>query len=133
MEKVLELFPDHPEALNYIGYTWADRNMKLETALKYIKKAVELKPDNGYILDSLGWVYYRLGRLAEARDELEKALKLTADDANIHDHLGDVYRALHDFDKAREAYRKAIELFSEQEKKAAVEKKINELEANANH
>jgi tetratricopeptide (TPR) repeat protein len=133
MEKVLELFPDHPEALNYIGYTWADRNMKLDTALKYIKKAVELKPDNGYILDSLGWVYYRLGRLTEARDELEKALKLTADDANIHDHLGDVYRALRDFDKARKAYRKAIELFSEQEKKAAVEKKINDLEANATH
>jgi Flp pilus assembly protein TadD len=107
--------------------------MKLDTALKYIKKAVELKPDNGYILDSLGWVYFRLGRLNEARDVLEKALKLTADDANIHDHLGDVYRALHDFEKARKAYQKAVELYSDQEKKAAVEKKLNELQPNADN
>lgn len=127
MEKVLELYPNHPEALNYIGYTWADRNMELDTALKYIKKAVELKPDNGYILDSLGWVYYRLGRFDEARVELEKAIKLEPGDPNIRDHMGDVYRSLHSFDKARKAYRQAIELFNEEEKKAAVEKKINEI------
>lgn len=128
MEKVLELYPNHPEALNYIGYTWADRNMELDTALKYIKKAVELKPDNGYILDSLGWVYYRLGRLDESRAELEKAQKLEPNDPNIRDHLGDVYRSLHNFDKARKAYRKAIELFNEEEKKATVKKKINDID-----
>lgn len=127
MEKVLELYPDHPEALNYIGYTWADRNMHLDTALQYVKKAVELKPDNGFIRDSLGWVYYRLGRMEEARIELEKALKLEPNDPNIHDHLGDVYRSLGSFDKARRAYRQALELFTDPQKKASVEKKIHEL------
>ncbi len=127
MEKVLELFPDHPEALNYIGYTWADRNMKLDTALQYIKKAVALKPDNGYIRDSLGWVYYRLGRLEEARIELEKALESEPDDPNVHDHLGDVYRSLHNTEKAREAYQQSLKLLTDPDKKKSVEKKIDEL------
>ena len=127
MEKVLELFPDHPEALNYIGYTWADRNMKLDTALKYIQKAVNLKPDNGFIRDSLGWVYYRLGRLEEARIELEKALELEPEDPSIHDHLGDVYTSLNNFDKARKAYDQALKLFTDADKKSEVEKKIRGL------
>ena len=127
MQKVLQLFPDHPEALNYIGYTWADKNMNLDIALRYIKKAVELKPDNGFIRDSLGWVYYRLGRLEEARIELEKALELEPDDPSIHDHLGDVYRSLHKYDKAHKAYRQALKLFANSDKKASVEKKIREL------
>ena len=128
MERVLELYPDHPEALNYIGYVWADRNINLDRALKYIEKAVELKPDNGYILDSLGWVYYRLGRLNEARTWLEKAVKLAPEDPNIFDHLGDVYTSLQMTDKAGEAYRKAIELFEEEGKKAAVRKKLHDLD-----
>ncbi len=127
MEKVLKLYPDHPEALNYIGYTWADRNMKLDTALKYIKKALELKPDNGFIRDSLGWIYYRLGRLEEARIELEKALELEPDDPNIYDHLGDVYSSLHNSDKARKAYQQALKRLTDSDKKTAVEKKIHEL------
>ena len=132
MEKVLEISPNHPEALNYIGYTWADRNIKLDTALQYIKKAVELKPDNGFIRDSLGWVYYRLGRLEEARVELEKALALEPEDPSIHDHLGDVYKSLKNYDKARKAYRQALKIFTEADKKAAVEKKIRELNGKTN-
>jgi len=128
MERVLELYPDHPEALNYIGYTWADRNINLDRALTYIEKAVELKPDNGYLLDSLGWVYYRLGRLSEAQTELEKAVQLAPDDPNIFDHLGDVYTALELTDKAREAYRQAIKLYEEEEKKAAARKKLHDLD-----
>ena len=128
MERVLELYPEHPEALNYIGYTWADRNINLDRALTYIEKAVELKPDNGYLLDSLGWVYYRLGRLSEAQTELEKAVQLAPDDPNIFDHLGDVYTALEMTDKAREAYRRAIELYEEEEKKAAARKKLHALD-----
>ncbi len=127
MEKVLELYPDHPEALNYIGYTWADRNMKLDAALGYIKKAVTLKPENGYIRDSLGWVYYRLGRLEEARIELEKALESEPDDPNIHDHLGDVYRSLHSSEKARESYQQSLKLLTDPDKKKSIEKKIDEL------
>ncbi|MDP3694819.1 MAG: tetratricopeptide repeat protein, partial [Desulfocapsaceae bacterium] len=71
MEKVVELQPDHIDALNYLGYTWAENNTHLEKALEYIKKAIALKPDNGYILDSLGWVYFRMGELEKAKKELE--------------------------------------------------------------
>ncbi len=127
MQQILELYPDHPEALNYIGYTWADKNINLDKALAYIKKAVEVKPDNGYILDSLGWVYYRLGRFEEAREQLEKAVQLAPDDPNIYDHLGDVYVSLKEFAKAREVYGKAIGLFEEEERKTALRKKIDEL------
>ena len=127
MEQILEFSPDHPEALNYIGYTWAEKNINLDKALAYVRKAVELKPENGYILDSLGWVYYRLGRFDEAREQLEKAVRLAPDDPNIYDHLGDVYTALHEYDKAREVYGKAMELFEGAEKKAAVRKKIDAL------
>lgn len=63
MLRVLDISPDHPEALNFVGYSWADQNINLNQAYKYISRAVELKPDNGFILDSLGWVYYRLGNL----------------------------------------------------------------------
>jgi len=126
MEKVLSLQPDHVEALNYLGYTWADNNINLEKALEYIQKANGLKPDNGFILDSLGWVYFRLGDLDRARDELEHAIALEPEDPNIHDHLGDVYQAAGQKEKARHAWRKARDLFKDEDKKAKMQKKIDE-------
>ena len=60
--KALELFPDQPQVLNYLGYSWVDMNMNLEEGLDLIRKAVDLRPSDGYIVDSLGWAYYRLGR-----------------------------------------------------------------------
>ncbi len=84
MERVLELQPDHAEALNYIGYTWADKNIHLKKALEYILRATKLKPDNGFIIDSLGWVYYRLGDFQQARKELEHSLELVPDDPHIY-------------------------------------------------
>jgi tetratricopeptide (TPR) repeat protein len=129
MEKILELNPDHPEALNFIGYSWADTNRNLEQALAYISRAMELKPDNGYIQDSLGWVHYKLGNLETARKELTGALDLVPDDPHIYDHLGDVYRALNMPEKALDAYRSALEYFEDHDKKAAVEKKIETLPA----
>lgn len=126
MEKVLSLQSDHVEALNYLGYTWADNNVNLEKALEYIAKANSLKPDNGFIVDSLGWVYFRLGDLEKAGTELERAIALEPGDANIHDHLGDVYQAAGQMDKARNAWRRAKELFKEVEKKEKMQKKIDE-------
>jgi tetratricopeptide (TPR) repeat protein len=128
MEKVLELDPDHAEALNYIGYTWANNNINLERALKYIQKAMVLKPGNGYILDSLGWVYFRLGELDNARLEIIKALDLEPNDPHIHDHLGDIYREQGDTEMARETYRRAEELFQEQEQKNRIVEKLNALQ-----
>ena len=89
--KALELYPDQPQVLNYLGYSWIDMNTKLEQGLDLIKKAVDARPQDGYIVDSLGWAYYRLGRYDEAVTQLEQAVKLRAEDATINDHLGDAY------------------------------------------
>ncbi|HWT64203.1 MAG TPA: tetratricopeptide repeat protein [Ochrobactrum sp.] len=90
-KKALELYPDQPQVLNYLGYSWVDRGENLDEALLMIKKAVELRPQDGYIVDSLGWAYYQLGRYPEAVVELEKAVKLRPEDPTINDHLGDAY------------------------------------------
>lgn len=89
--KALELNPDQPQVLNYLGYSWIDMNRNLDEGLEMIKKAVELRPDDGYIIDSLGWAYFRLNRFDDAVEELEKAAQIKAGDATINDHLGDSY------------------------------------------
>lgn len=128
MEKVLVLQPDHAEALNYIGYTWADKNVHLKKALEYILRANTLKPDNGFIIDSLGWVYFRLGDFQKAVRELERSLELIPDDPHIYDHLGDVYRSLGRFPEAREVYQKAYEMFKDEKNKKEIQQKIDALE-----
>lgn len=125
MQQVLAINKQHPQALNYIGYTWADNNVHLQQALDYIQSAVSLLPDKSYIHDSLGWVYFRLGQLSKAREELEYAISLSPDDPYVYDHLGDVYKSLTLQNKALEAYRKALNLFDEKEKKEAMQNKIN--------
>jgi len=89
--KALELNPDQPQVLNYLGYSWVDMNINLEEGLGMIRKAVDLKPDDGYIVDSLGWAYFRMNRFDDAVVELERAAELMAGDATINDHLGDAY------------------------------------------
>lgn len=130
MEQLLIINPDHAEALNFVGYSWADTDRYLDRALVYIQRAMELKPGNGYIQDSLGWVHFKLGNLDRARDELLAALKLLPDDPYLHDHLGDVYQALGQRSKAIKAYKEALNYFDDQEKKAEVQKKIDALRQN---
>ncbi|MFN3764343.1 MAG: tetratricopeptide repeat protein [Aliihoeflea sp.] len=89
--QALELYPDHPQVMNYLGYSWVDMNMNLEEGLALIQKAVDLRPSDGHIVDSLGWAYYRLGRFEEAVTELERAVSLMPSDAILNDHLGDAY------------------------------------------
>ncbi len=89
--KALELYPDQPQVLNYLGYSWVDMNMNLEEGLDLIRRAVASRPNDGYIVDSLGWAYYRLGRFEEAVTELERAVSLKPDDPILNDHLGDAY------------------------------------------
>ncbi len=89
--KALELNPDQPQVLNYLGYSWIDMNINLDKGLEMIRKAVELKPDDGYIIDSLGWAYFRMNRFDDAVVELERAAELMAGDPTINDHLGDAY------------------------------------------
>lgn len=88
--KILEVSPDSAGTLNYLGYMLADRNIRLNEALGMITKALEQEPNNGAYLDSLGWVYFKLGKLPEAEANLRKAIEYTPRDATVHDHLGDV-------------------------------------------
>ncbi|PIE59411.1 MAG: hypothetical protein CSA32_04285 [Desulfobulbus propionicus] len=113
MHRVLAIDPEYAAALNFIGYTWADRNINLDKALAYIQKAVTLEPESGYIRDSLGWVYYKLGRYEEAVTELKKAVKLSADDPAIYDHLGDSLCKAGQGQKAASAYQRAAELYDQ--------------------
>ena len=87
----LELFPDQPHVLNYLGYSWIDQGIHLDEGMGMIKRSVEQRPDDGYIVDSLGWAYFRLGNYDEAVKNLEKAVELKPVDPTINDHLGDVY------------------------------------------
>ena len=128
MQKVLALEPENAAALNYIGYTWADKGENLDQALKYIKRAVELKPDNGYIRDSLGWVYFQLGHLDKARQELEKAVTLSSGDPAIQEHLGDVYLEAGKPHKALQVYRRALDGYTKEQEKTEIREKIRAVE-----
>jgi tetratricopeptide (TPR) repeat protein len=127
MQEVLKRQPSHGEALNYVGYSWADKNIHLDKALDYIQRAVELKPDNGYIQDSLGWVYYRLGRIEEAREALEMAVELSEeDDPAILDHLGDVYLELGRRGDAIDTYLKALATFEDDDEESELRDVLRE-------
>ena len=91
-KKVLANDPEHASALNYLGYMLADQNLKLDEALGYIKRAVDLDPTNGAYLDSLGWAYFRLGKFELAEENLLKASQKINTDPTVHDHLGDLYQ-----------------------------------------
>nr|WP_245999399.1 tetratricopeptide repeat protein [Paracoccus methylarcula] len=87
----IDIQPEEPSLLNYLGYSWIDRNENLDQALEMIRKAVELSPEDGYILDSLAWAYYRLGRYDEAVEPMEQAVARMSSDPLVNDHLGDIY------------------------------------------
>ncbi|MEO1206924.1 MAG: tetratricopeptide repeat protein [Pseudomonadota bacterium] len=89
LKKALELFPDQPLALNYLGYSWVDQNKNLKKGMKLIEKAVALKPDDGYIVDSLGWAHFKLSNYKKAVKYLERAVELRPEDPILNDHLGD--------------------------------------------
>ena len=125
-QKSLELNPDQPQVLNYLGYSWVDRSVNLEQGLDMIKKAVELRPKDGYIIDSLGWAYYRLGRYDEAVKELERAIELRPEDPTINDHLGDAYWKVGRELEARFQWSHARDLKPEPEELVKIEAKLKE-------
>ncbi|MBI5773802.1 MAG: tetratricopeptide repeat protein [Verrucomicrobia bacterium] len=107
--QALKLAPDFADALNYLGYMWAERGENLIEAREMIEKAVKLEPDNGAFLDSLGWVLHQLGKPREALPWLQKSIAKTKEaDATLYDHLGDVLAALKRFKEAREAWQKSL-------------------------
>lgn len=110
-EKCLQLAPNFAEALNYLGFMWADHGQNLDRARDLIEKAVNAEPKNAAYLDSMGWVLYKLNRPKEALPYMLKALQYSEEeDATIYDHVGDIYAALGQKDKARDAWRKSLSL-----------------------
>lgn len=118
MQQVLDIEPEHPGALNYIGFTLAERNERLDEAEQMIRRALVTRPDDGSIVDSLGWVLFRQGRLQDALEQLDRAASLSPDEAEIHYHRGEVLRALGRRDEAIAAYATAIEKASDPEERA---------------
>jgi tetratricopeptide (TPR) repeat protein len=118
--KSIELEPEKDAAYNYLGFMWADKGIHLQEAYDLIQKAVELAPDTGAYIDSLGWVLYKMGRYEEALPQLRRAAELVKDDATVFDHLGDVLFKLGKRDEAIVQWRRAHEI--EPENKEIAEK-----------
>ncbi len=124
--KALELEPDQPFVLNYLGYSWVEQGKHLARAEEMLVRAAELRPNDGYIVDSLGWVLYRLGRYDDAVEKLERAVELKPEDPVINDHLGDVYWAAGRQREARFQWRASLARDPEPDLRAALERKLSE-------
>ncbi len=126
LQKALQLDPDQPLTLNYLGYSWVDQNKHLKRAMAYIRKAVKLKPNDGYFVDSLGWAHYRLGEYKPAVKYLEKATELRPDDSVINDHLGDAFWRVGRRLEARFQWSQALTLNPEPEAVINIKKKLKD-------
>lgn len=129
MKKTIELNPEHVQALNYLAYTYADMNENLEEAYNYAKKALSLKPDDAYIQDTVGWVYYKRGSYADAVKILEAAYKSKSDESIIAEHLGDAYYKFKLPTKAKEMYKRAVKLENNADSIRKIEAKITAIES----
>lgn len=113
--QALELEPGQPQVLNYLGYSLVEKRIKLDEALAMIEQAVAARPESGYIVDSLGWVLYRLGRYKEAVTHMERAVELMPVDPVVNDHLGDVYWAVGRFREAEFQWKRALSFVDEED------------------
>jgi tetratricopeptide (TPR) repeat protein len=122
--QALELEPEQPFVLNYLGYSWVDMGMNLDQAKGMLNRAVELRPNDGFVVDSLGWVYYRLGEYQNAVEQLERAVELEPGDPVINEHLGDAYWRVEREREARFQWRRALSLEPEADAVATIEEKL---------
>ena len=128
IESLLVKNPENPHALNFLGYSLLERGIELDRALKLITKAVELKPDDGYIRDSLGWFYYKTGDYEKALVEIKKAWTLVSTDVVITKHLAMTYMKLKKFHKAKEFYVEALKNCKVESERQDVLKDLSGLE-----
>lgn len=124
-KKALEIKPDDPFVLNYLGYSWIDRGMNYDVARKMIEKAVEQRPNDGYMVDSLGWALYLSGEYEEAVGVLEQAVALQPGDATINDHLGDAYWKVGRRIEARHKWKHTLDLDADEDLIAKVNEKLD--------
>ncbi len=124
LKRAVEIAPEEPIALNYLGYSWAERGVNLDEAFRLIEKAVALRPQSGAITDSLGWAYFQRGEFEAALPHLEKAASLEPGDPTVTDHLGDVYWRLGRETEARFQWRRALELSPPHRVRTLIEAKL---------
>lgn len=124
LKHALELEPEQPDVLNYLGYSWVDRGIHLQEAEDMIKRAVAARPNNGYIIDSLAWVYFKLGRFDEAVSYLEHAVLLQPEDPVINEHLGDAYWRVGRKNEARFQWNHALSLSPPEERVEILNQKL---------
>jgi len=124
MRKALDLQPEQAHVLNYLGYSWIDQGVNLDEGMRMIKRAVDQRPDDGYIVDSLGWAFYRIGNYEDAVKTLERAIDLKPEDPTINDHLGDAYWRVGRTLEAKYQWAHARDLKPEPEELPKIEAKI---------
>ena len=122
--QALKLEPDQPQVLNYLGYSLVEKQKSLDEALEMIERAVAARPDSGYIVDSLGWALYRLGRYEEAVEHMERAAELLPVDPIVNDHLGDVYWAVGRKMEARFQWQRALSFDPEPDEAERIRRKL---------
>ena len=126
--EILEKSPDNAQTLNYLGYMLADRGVRLSEAIKYVGKALEIDPENGAYLDSMGWAYFRLNDMENAEKYLLKAVSIVPKDSTIHDHLGDLYLKIGQLEKARDYWTEAARVSKDPEEVQKLRRKLNQVE-----
>ena len=109
-KECISLYPDAHEVLNYLAYMWADKGENLGKALEYVDRALELDPENGAYIDTLGWIYYKQKKYTKARDQILEANELIKDDPTVNEHLGDIFQALNDNEKALSYWKRSFVL-----------------------
>jgi tetratricopeptide (TPR) repeat protein len=124
LKKALQLAPDQPLVLNYLGYSWIDQGRNLKEGMKLIEKAVQLKPDDGYIVDSLGWAHFKQNNYKEAVRYLERAVEIKPEDPTLNDHLGDAYWKVGREREAKFQWAQALTLSPEPEDAEKIKAKL---------
>jgi Flp pilus assembly protein TadD len=128
MKLAIEINPQNAQALNYLGYSWAEKGSQLDEAETLILRALKVEPNEGAYLDSLGWVYYQKGDYQRASEQLERASELINDDPVVTEHLGDVYDKLGKTEAALARYRDVLKNSKEQEQQQRVKEKVRLIE-----
>jgi tetratricopeptide (TPR) repeat protein len=125
MKKALELSPEQPHVLNYLGYSWIDQGLHLDDGMKMLQRATELRPDDGAITDSVGWAFYRVGQYEKAVEWLERAAEQKGDDATIIEHLGDAYWHVGRKREARFQWERALNQKPDKDRLAVIRDKLD--------
>ena len=128
MKKAIELNPKNAAALNYLGYTWAEMGVQLDEAEDLIQRALKIQPNDGFYIDSLGWVYYQKGDYPRAVEQLERAVEITVDDPTIIEHLADAYEKAGRPIAPLARYREALKHSKENDQIKRIREKIQRLE-----